>query len=114
MTSKLPIKYKDGFFNKIKIFFISIFKKNTIVNEQIEEIKENKVEISSKETEFDKMKVASSKVKVKDDILTLIDNNPELINTLSIDKLKELDSMYDEIIAENDRKINKLKREIAW
>lgn len=113
MTSKLPIKYKDGFLSKIKMFFSSIFKKNTSVNEPIEEIKENKVEISSKENEFDKMKVASSKVKIKDDILTLIDTNPELINTLSIDKLKELDSMYDEIIAENDRKINKLKREIV-
>ena len=113
MTSKLPIKYKDGFFSKIKMFFSNIFKKNTIINEPIEEIKENKVEISSKENEFDKMKVASSKVKIKDDILTLIDNNPELINTLSIDELRELDSMHDEIIKENDRKINKLKREIA-
>ena len=106
MISKLPIKYKDGFFS-------NIFKKKSVINELSEDIKENKVEINSKENEFDKMKLSSSKVKVKDDILTLIDNNPELINTLSIDKLKELDSMYDEIIEENDRKIKKLKRESA-
>ena len=113
MISKLPIKYKDGLFSKIKIFFSNILKKNSIIFETIEEDEHNKVGINSKETEFDKIKVASNKVKIKDDILTLIENNPELINTLSIDKLKQLDSMYDEIIEENDRKINKLKREIA-
>jgi hypothetical protein len=113
MTSKLPIKYTDGFFNKIKMFFSNIFNKKTIINETSEEVKHNKVEINSKENEFDKMKTSSNKVKIKEDILTLIDNNPELINTLSIEKLEELDSMYDEIIEENDRKINKLKREIA-
>ncbi len=110
MTSKLPIKYKDGLFNKIKMFFSNFIKKKPAIEEPI---KENKVEISSKETEFDKMKVASNKVKIKEDILTLIERYPELIDSLSIDKLKELDSMYDEIIEENDRKIKKLKREIA-
>lgn len=110
----LPIKYKNGLFNRIKIFFNNIFKKKPIINENIEDIKENKVEINPKENEFYKMKVASNKVKIKNDILTLIDNNPELINTLPIEKLKALEGIYDEMIEENDRKIKKLKREFVW
>ena len=113
MASKLPIKYKNRIFSRIKIFFSNLFKKKSIINESIKEIKENKPDINSKETEFPKMKLASNQLKIKEDILTLIDKNPKLIDTLSIDKLKELDSMYDEIIEKNDRKIRQLKREIA-
>lgn len=113
MTSKLPIKYKDGLFSKIKMFFSNLFQKKPIIDKSIKEIKENKLDINSKETEFNKMKVSSNKVMIKEEILTLIEKNPELIDTLSIEKLKELDSMYDEIIEKNDRKIRKLKREIA-
>lgn len=113
MTSKLPIKYKDRVFGRIKMFFSNLFKKKPIINESIKEIKENKININSKETEFSKMKVASNQLKIKEDILTLIDKNPKLIETLSIEKLKALGSMYDEIIEKNDRKIRQLKREIS-
>ena len=113
MKNKLPIKYEDGFFSKIKKFFSNIFKKNSVATQELEVIKENKIEINTNESDFDKMKVASNRVRIKEDILSLVEKNPALIENLSLDKLKELDKMYDEIIEKNDRKIKQLKREIA-
>jgi len=110
MADKLPIKYKEGIFSRIKKFFSGLLKKDSIV---IEKYEEEKVEVVHKEDEFEKMRVASNKVKIKDDILSMIEKNPELIETLSIDKLIELDHMYDQIIEANDRKIKRLKREIS-
>lgn len=113
MKNKLPIKYEDGFFSKIRKFFSNVFKKKSVTTEQLEVIKEKEVEINTNESDFAKMKVASNRVRIKEDILTLVEKNPELIENLSIEKLKELDKMYDEIIEKNDRKIKQLKREIA-
>lgn len=112
MESKLPVKYENNFFSKFKKFFINIFNKNSSVIESNEVIKEVTPQVVTKENEFSKMKMASNKVKLKEDILTMIEKNPQLLETLSIDKLKELDRMYDEIIEKNDRKIKQLKREI--
>ena len=113
MENKLPIKYKKGVFSNIKLFFSNFFKKKTIDYVSDYKLKENKFEISSRETEFEKMKAASNKIKIKEDILTLIEKKPQLIETLSIDRLAELEEMYDEIIEKNDRRIKQLKREIA-
>ena len=91
-----------------------MFRKNyAVVEEKNEIIRGNKTEIVNIESEFEKMKSASNKAKIEEDIFTLIEKHPELIEILSIDKLKELDKMYDEIIEKNDRKIKQLKREIA-
>lgn len=38
-----------------------------------------------------------------------IEGNEEKLNMLSIDRLKKLEKYYDNIIAENDKKIKKLK-----
>lgn len=113
MKNKLPIKYKDNLFVKIKKFFSNVLKNNSTATEQVKVIKENEIEINTNESEFDKIKLASNRVKIKEDILILVEKNPKLIETLSIDKLKELNKMYDEIIERNDRKIKRLKREIV-
>ena len=110
MKNKLPIKYENGFFFKIKNFFSNIFRKNYDVVEEHEIIKGNKIEINNIESEFAKMKRASNKAKIKEDIFTLIEKQPELIETLSIDKLKVLSDICNKIIEENDRKIKQLKR----
>lgn len=113
MKNELPIKYEGGFFSKLKRFLNSVLKKHSVTAQQLGVLKENKVEISTNESDFDKMKAASNRVRIKEDILTLIEKNPALIESLPIDKLKELEKMYDEIIEKNDRKIKQLKREIA-
>jgi len=112
MENKLLIKYENNFFNKIKKFFSKILKKEPPIVNQVEVIKCNKIEVGTKVDEFDKMKKASKKAKIKEDILMLIEGNPQLLDTLSIDKLKELDQMYDEVIEKNDRKIKQLQREL--
>lgn len=113
MMNKLPIKYEGRFFNKIKNFFYRLFKKDVIVEECNIDIKENKIETNIQESEIENMKKISNKEKAKDEIVDLIEKNPEVLKTLSLEQLKKIDSIYDEIIKENDRKINKLKREIA-
>ena len=67
--------------------------------------------VSLAKNEFKKMKVASNRVRIKEDILTSVEKNPHLIKIFSIEKLNELDTMYDEIIEKNDRKIKQLRRE---
>ena len=110
MKNKLPIKYENGFFFKIKNFFRNIFRKKYDVVEEFEIIKENKTEINNVESEFERMKQISNKAKIEEDIFALIEKHPELIETLSIDKLKVLSDICNKIIEENDRKIKQLKR----
>ena len=45
----------------------------------------------------------------KNNFLKEIEGNEEKLNMLSIDGLQKLEKYYDNIIAENDRKIKKLK-----
>ncbi|MBQ2890932.1 MAG: hypothetical protein IJE44_04740 [Clostridia bacterium] len=113
MQNKLPEKYGNSFFSKIKRFFANIFKKNNAIIEKKVDSKKENVELKSKENEFEKMKKSSNKVEIKEDILSLIEKKPDLIDTLPLERLKELDNMYDEIIEENERKIKNLRREIA-
>ena len=112
MENKLPEKYENNFFRKIKILFTNVFRNNKVTAED-KTVQDNGVEIKSVEFEFPKTKTLSNKARVKKDILGLIEKDPELINTLSLERLRELNSMYDEIIEENNRKINKLKRKIG-
>ena len=45
----------------------------------------------------------------KNNLLNEIEGNAEKLNILSIDRLQKLEKYYDDIIAENDKKIKKLK-----
>jgi len=59
------------------------------------------------------MKEASKKNHLREEIFSIVDNKPELLETLSVEQLEEVNSMYDKIIEENNKKINKLKRKLA-
>lgn len=113
MQNQLPKKYENNFFIRLKRFFSNIFHKKEMNDKLAEAIKENKKEVSFEKIDFDKMKEMSNKANLKDDILTLVEKNPKLIETLSVKQLKALEHMYDDIIENNNRKIKKLKREIA-
>ena len=45
----------------------------------------------------------------KKNFLEEIKGNEEVLNMLSIDRLKKLEKYYDSVIAENEKKIKKLK-----
>jgi len=113
MKNNLPEKYENSFFTKIKRFFANIFRKNNKVLEQNEIKKEQKTELNKTENKFQDMKKLSKKAELKKEILDMIEKQPDLIESLSIEKLKELNCMYDAIIEENERKIKKIKRELA-
>ena len=116
MSNKEIIVYKENFISKIKKFFKNLFgnKKRKddnieiVVNENIKEI-----DINKKEENFLKdIKVdtdVSDRVIKKKTFLEEIDGNVEMLNMLSIDRLKKLEKYYDDVIKENDAKIKKLK-----
>ena len=118
MKNNLPTKYKEGFFHKLKTFFANLFGKKT-KSEMVEQIeKEEKIEEVKKEEMsqkdiFSQMKEESKKTNLKEDIFNMVNNNPELLNTLTLEQLEEIDKMYDQKIEEKEKKINKLKRVLA-
>jgi len=59
------------------------------------------------------MKKASKRVDLEEDIIKIVEKNPDLIDNLTILQLEKLNEMYDKIIEENDRKIQRLKSKLA-
>ena len=115
MNNNGMIEYKESFIIKIKKFFKRLFGKkeeqyNYVQQELVNEIAEGKNE---KQSDFtDNIKVdtkAVNSVIDKKNFLEKIKGNEELLNMLSIDRLKKLEKYYDSVIAENEKKIKKLK-----
>jgi len=107
------IEYKESFITKIKKFFRGLFKKEK--NNNIQEISNdaNNVDINKEESQFLKeIRVDLSEIDKetgRNKFLKEIEGNEEKLNTLSIEQLEKLEKYYDNIIAENDKKIKKLK-----
>lgn len=109
------INYKESFIAKIKKCFKRLFGKkeeqyNYVQQESVNEIVEGKNE---RQSDFiDNIKVDTKAVNSiidKKNFLEAINGNEELLNILSIDRLKKLEKYYDSVIAENEKKIRKLK-----
>ena len=100
---------------RIKRFLTNFFAKKYNSVEEFEKT-EVKEDIIAKEVSeinfFEQMRVFSKKEKIKKEILDVIDKQPELIENLSAEKLKQLISLYDKDIEEKERKIERLKREL--
>ena len=116
MNNNGLIEYKESFITKIRKFFKRLFGKkdhqyNSIqdkTNENISEvIKDAKKENFTSELSVDDKKIKN--VIEKENFLKEIEGNAEKLNMLSIDRLQKLEKYYDNIIAENDKKIKKLK-----
>lgn len=116
MNNNGLIEYKESFITKIRNFFKRLFgkkdnqynniqeKSNVNISESINE--ENKDSFIT-ELSVDDKKINS--VIEKKNFLQEIEGNEEKLNMLSIDRLQKLEKYYDNIIAENDKKIKKLK-----
>ena len=97
MSKKEMIVYKENFISKIKKFFKNLFghkKRNndsieTVVNENIKEININKKEENVLKDIKDDTDVSDRVIKKKS-FLEEIDGNIEMLNMLSIDRLKKL------------------------
>lgn len=109
MENRLPGKYEPSFISKIKNFISNIFNtKNKSKEPEKVEIRENVIKKQSEKPDtLTEMKIMSKKGKLKDEILSMIDENPKLIESLSTTRLKELISMYDKEIEEIEEKEKK-------
>ena len=116
MSNNRMIEYKESFITKIRKFFKRLFsKKDNQYNSMHEKINENVNEYinDEKKDEFIiELSVDNKKINnviEKKNFLEEIEGNEEKLNMLSIDRLQKLEKYYDNIIAENDKKIKKLK-----
>ena len=115
MNNNGIIEYKENFITKIKQFLKQLFERkeeqyNYVQQEPVNEIAEEKNENQSDFIDNIKVdtKVVNS-VTDKKNFLEEIKGNEEVLNMLSIDRLKKLEKYYDSVIAENEKKIRKLK-----
>ena len=109
MKNNSLIEYKEGLVSKIRRFFRALFKKN-----KKEELDETITDFNKAENDFfDNIKVDSSnanKVVDKKKFLEYIDGNVKALKMLSVDRLRKLKEYYDDVIEENDKIIENLKK----
>ncbi len=108
----LPVLYKNGLFFKLKNFFKSLFKSKAQKSEEINPNKEIIQELKdnaefSKNLKYEIENKVSEEYK-KREFIDKIEENPELLNELSVDRLKKLVNYYDEIILDYKDKIKKI------
>lgn len=86
----------------IKNFFANIFRKKNLM---LEEPKERDVNNSLKISNIEKLrKESKNRQKVKE-IIDITENNPDLLENLSIKQLRVIDNYYDESLEEINKKI---------
>ncbi len=111
MNNNGMIEYKENFMTRIK----KIFKK--MLGKKEEQYNYVRLEPVNKKSErlsdfIDNIKIDTKVVDSvidKKNFLEEIKGNEEVLNMLSIDRLKKLEKYYDSVIAENEKKIKKLK-----
>ena len=107
MKNNDMIEYKEGFIFKIKRFFNNIFKKSK--KQEVSEFQSNISDESVNNIKVDSSNV--DKVVDKKKFLEYIDGNVEALKMLSIDRLRKLKEYYDGVIEENNKIIEKLKKD---
>lgn len=115
MNNNGMIEYRESIISKIKNIFKSVFRKKEVNNYNVQNEYTNEIKEENKDfpnTFIDDIKVSESStngVIERNKFLKEIDGNEEALNMLSIDRLKKLEEYYDGVIAENEKKIKKLK-----
>lgn len=105
MENNLPKKYEKGIFCNIKNFFLNLFgKKSKDFIETDNKIKNS--EPVKEKNSIDLLRDEYLKTQEKENLLSQIEENPDLINNWKIEKLMKLEEIYD-------KKISQYKNEIA-
>ena len=114
MNNSLPILNNNGLFYKIRLIFKRIFKnkksmpKKESVNSCIiakEEVRENNTFVSSLKNDVIRREHIILNMD-KESIISEIESNPDILNSLSINQLKKVDKYYDDIILNYKKKLN--------
>lgn len=113
MNKNLPTEYKSGFINKIRSFFSNLFSKKTKNEDYIPEV--NKIEVTEVTEVKEELKKNTNEVSTeyfkdmnKEQFISQLEDNPDLLNNLSIEQLEKLNVYYDDIIAEYEEKLKKV------
>lgn len=111
MNNNGMIEYKENFMTRIKKIFKKMLGKK---EEQYNYVRQEPVNKKSERLSdfIDNIKIDTKVVDSvidKKNFLEEIKGNEEVLNMLSIDRLKKLEKYYDSVIAENEKKIKKLK-----
>ena len=116
MNNNGLIEYKESFITKIRNYFKRIFGKEDKQYNNIQEKSNANISESVNEAKKDSFITELSvddkninNVIEKKNFLQEIEGNEEKLNMLSIERLQKLERYYDSIIAENDKRIKKLK-----
>ena len=115
MNNNGLIEYKETFISKIRNLFKRIFGKS---EEQYNYMQEEYINKLKKDNNLQNNIINDLKVNVKatntvierNNFLKRIEGNEEALKMLSIDRLKKLEKYYNNIIEQNNVKINKLKK----
>ena len=103
----LPQKSENDFFSKIRNFFKKLFyKKAAQLEQNIEVKKETNV---NQDNDITNMRKASQNIRLKDDILSIVEKNPDIIDNLSEENLVRLDKLCDEEMSKLDKELDDLK-----
>lgn len=124
MGNNLPQKYNDSIFYKIKNFFLRLFgnksdnldEKVSNINNLNNNVNNNAEIIKPKEigkNSISVMREENEKNREKEELLNQIEENTDLINNWSVERLLKLEKVYDEKIAQYDNEIAKLKGQEA-
>ncbi|MBR3134168.1 MAG: hypothetical protein IKG56_01745 [Clostridia bacterium] len=117
MKNNLPQEYNNGFLYKIKSFFKNLFHMNKEIKNDDTSTNQTNIEINEDNKAFvNELKVdnnVSTNTSISDEekedtIFKRIEENPDLLNDLSIEKLAEIERIYDKKISELDANINKI------
>lgn len=115
-NNQMIIINEDSIFYKIKRYFKNFINRIFGKNKNIETsnyIEEKETKVEENKEFLDNIKVDNNevdKVVKKRDFLEEINGNVELLQNLSISRLKQLEKYYDSIIEENSIKISKLSQ----
>lgn len=107
MNVNLPQKSENSFFSKMKNFFKKLFYKENNSIGQNAEVKKDK-EINQSNTILE-MRKESQNLRLKDDILEIVEKNPDIIDSLSKENLERLDKLCDDEIIKLDKELEELK-----
>ena len=111
MNNKLPQKYKEGLFIKIKRYFRNLFgKKNIDLDENVDTKSEVNVEEKSS---IEIMKEETHRIIDQENLLKQIEDNPYVIMDWPMERLLKLEKVCDEKILQYHKEIKVLEGKTA-
>ena len=110
MGNNLPQEYKGNFFSNFFKKIKGLFFKNQIQDIKTENIVKNKKENTNMDISEKLNNISFNKKdeKLEKDIKNIVENNRELLKKLPYERLKQLETLYDEEIEKNKKEIEYL------